>query len=155
MSIDPFTGCVKFATIYKDALSDKSRRNPSYCFVDLQDKQQADEAIQTLSGLELLGRPAKIKPGVAKSGSRRPNDGNEPWDRQRTQNRSAYNRWERSDAPDHWKGYSEQGRRVFVGGLPRMSNHYDVEKGVREFFQGYSVSVSLILSSFLALNSTQ
>ena len=95
--------------------------------MDLQNNQQADKAILTLNGLEVLGRPIKIGPGVAKSKGQN----NQPGD--------SYDRWERNDAADHWGGYTEQGRRVFVGGLPRMSNHYDVEDGVRQFFHGYNV----------------
>ena len=99
--------------------------------MDLQSKQQADAAIRELNGLELLGRPVKIGPGVAKS--------NRLSHRQRDGNGDSYDRWERDDAAEHWRGVGEQGRRVWVGGLPRMSNHYDVEKGVRELFHDYSM----------------
>lgn len=46
MSIDPYTG-----------------RNPSYCFIELKTKEQADSAMQQLSGTDILGRPAKLGPG--------------------------------------------------------------------------------------------
>lgn len=49
MSTDPFTG-----------------RNPSYCFVDLETVELAQIAMKDLDGMELLGRPIKIKPGVSK-----------------------------------------------------------------------------------------
>ncbi len=49
MSIDPMTG-----------------RNPSYCFVDLESAQEAQRARDELDGLEIFGRPVKIKPGVPK-----------------------------------------------------------------------------------------
>lgn len=51
MSIDPFTG-----------------RNPSYAFVDFETPDEANNAMETLNGTELLGRPVKINAGVAKSG---------------------------------------------------------------------------------------
>lgn len=52
MSIDPFTG-----------------RNPSYCFVDLRTVEEASTAMAELNGMEVLGRPVKINPGVAKKSS--------------------------------------------------------------------------------------
>lgn len=55
MSIDPYTG-----------------RNPSYCFVELKSKEQADRAMRKLSGKDLLGRPVKIGPGIARSSSKGP-----------------------------------------------------------------------------------
>jgi RNA recognition motif-containing protein len=45
MSIDPFTG-----------------RNPSFCFVELDSKTEADRAIVELEGKPVLTRPVKIKP---------------------------------------------------------------------------------------------
>lgn len=52
ISTDPFTG-----------------RNPSYCFVDLRTVEEATTAMAELNGMEVLGRPVKIKPGVAKKSS--------------------------------------------------------------------------------------
>lgn len=45
ISIDPFTG-----------------RNPSYCFIELQTKEQADRAMQHLSGKDFFRRPLKVNP---------------------------------------------------------------------------------------------
>jgi len=47
MSIDPFTG-----------------RNPSYAFVDFHTAVEAERAMKTLDGEQLLGRPTRIKPNV-------------------------------------------------------------------------------------------
>lgn len=107
--------------------------------MDLQDKQQADKAIVSLNGLVVLGRPVKIGPGVAKPERAGLSNSSPSWKGEKNQPEVSYDRWERNDAVDHWEGYTEQGRRVFVGGLPRMSNHYDVEQGVRQFFHGYNV----------------
>jgi hypothetical protein len=52
MSVDPFSG-----------------RNPSYCFVDLETAEEAARAMAELSGMEVLGRPVKINPGMKKSGT--------------------------------------------------------------------------------------
>ena len=128
MSIDPYTG-----------------RNPSYCFVEIATKGQADRAMRELNGKELLGRPVKVGPGVARSRNKRPRENPD----QRTRNtrdvsEPVFDRWTRTDAPDHWKGYTEQGRRLFVGGLPRMPDHHTVNADVRELFKGYSVYVLVL-----------
>ena len=132
ISIDPFSG-----------------RNPSYCFVELATKEEADRAILEMNGKECLGRPIKVGPGVARSRNKRPQP--EP-DRlshvSRDDPRPAFDRWVRSDAPEHWKGYSEQGRRLFVGGLPHMPDHHTVDADVRKLFNGYTVCV---LPSVLAV----
>ena len=125
MSIDPYTG-----------------RNPSYCFVELATQEQADRAMLELNGKECLGRPVKVGPGVARSRNKRPRDELEQRTRNTSENQKpVFDRWTRTDAPNHWKGYSEQGRRLFVGGLPRMPDHHTVNADVRELFKGYSVCV--------------
>lgn len=125
MSIDPYTG-----------------RNPSYCFVEVATKEQADRAMLELNGREILGRPVKLGPGIAGSKTRRPRDEfNQRARNSSNSSRPVFDCWTRTDAPDHWKGYTEQGRRLFVGGLPRMPDHHTVNVDVRELFKGYSVYV--------------
>lgn len=125
ISIDPYTG-----------------RNPSYCFVELATKEQADRAMLELNGKECLGRPVKMGAGVARSKNKRPlQESDQSAHNTRDNPRPVFDRWARTDAPDHWKGYSEQGRRLFVGGLPRMPDHHAVNADVRELFKGYSVCV--------------
>lgn len=125
MSIDPYSG-----------------RNPSYCFVELATKEQADRATLELNGRELLGRPVKLGPGIARSKNRRPIEtSNQRAGNKLDSSRPVFDRWTRTDASDHWKGYSEQGRRLFVGGLPRMPDHHTVNADVRELFRGYNVCV--------------
>jgi RNA recognition motif-containing protein len=41
-------------------------RNTSYCFVESDEKAQADRAMQELNGRMFMGRPLKIKPCVPK-----------------------------------------------------------------------------------------
>lgn len=124
MSTDPYTG-----------------RNPSYCFVELETKEQADQAMQELNGNNILGRPVKIGPGVVAKSRGRPSRGQHDtgvrWDRARPQ--PIFDRWIRTDAADHWEGYNEQGRRLWVGGLPRMGDHSAVNCEVRSVFRGYNV----------------
>ena len=111
MSIDPFSG-----------------RNPSYCFVELATKAQAAQAMEYLSGQNVLGRPVKLGPGLASSRRRQPG-------------LEAFRRDTRLDAKDHFQAYSEQGRRVWVGGLPKMGSHAAVNQGVRELFAGFEMCV--------------
>ena len=125
MSIDPYSG-----------------RNPSYCFVELATKEQADRAMLELNGRELLGRPIKLGPGIARSKNRHPIEkSNQRAGNKVHSSRPVFDRWTRTDASDHWKGYSEQGRRLFVGGLPRMPDHHTVNADVRELFRGHNVCV--------------
>jgi len=49
MTIDPETG-----------------RNPSYCFVDFENPEDASRAIAELNGQDVLGRTVRISPGVAR-----------------------------------------------------------------------------------------
>src|SRR5438046_380170 len=80
ISIDPFTG-----------------RNPSYCFVELENKEQADRAMLELNGKELLGRLVKIGPGVAKSSRDRSYVRTDTSARnERKSSLLVFDRWERS-----------------------------------------------------------
>ncbi|KAL8787438.1 MAG: hypothetical protein Q9213_002215 [Squamulea squamosa] len=118
MSIDPYSG-----------------RNPSCCFVELTCKSQADNAMQELNGKPLLGRPVKLGPGVAAK-SKPKHRGNS---RGGYPEKPVFQRWERTDASDHFQGYSKEGRRVWVGGLPKMGTHVEVNAGVRELFAGFEI----------------
>ena len=125
MSIDPYSG-----------------RNPSYCFVELATKEQADRAMLELNGRDILGRPVKLGPGIARSKNRRRIENpNQRAGNKFDSSRPVFDRWTRTNASDHWKGYSEQGRRLFVGGLPRMPDHHTVNADIRELFRGCNVYV--------------
>lgn len=100
MSIDPYYG-----------------RNPSFGFVELISKAQADSAMQELNGKILLGRPVKLGPGVASSKKRKATSQSAPGGHR---TRPAFDRWTSTDESNHFKGYSDHGRRVWVGGLPKM-----------------------------------
>lgn len=119
MSIDPYSG-----------------RNPSYGFVELTSKSQADSAMQDLNGKTLLGRPVKLGPGVASRKSRKATSQNAD---KTYLEKPVYDRWTRTDDSTQFKGYSDQGRRVWVGGLPKMENHYAVNTGIRELFAGFQM----------------
>ncbi|KAL8811132.1 MAG: hypothetical protein Q9200_002042 [Gallowayella weberi] len=121
MSTDPYSG-----------------RNPSYCFVELTTKSQADNAMRELSGKLVLGRPVKIGPGLAapkkKSAINRSSRGC-------YSHTPVFQRWTRTDASDHFEGYGLQGRRVRVSGLPMMGAHSAVNQGIRELFAGFEIEV--------------
>ncbi|KAL8686350.1 MAG: hypothetical protein Q9224_005473 [Gallowayella concinna] len=129
MSTDPYSG-----------------RNPSYCFVELTTKSQADDAMQELSGKTVLGRPVKLGPGVAAPRKRTATDRTSRGGYSHT---PVFQRWTRTDAPDHFKGYGPQGRRVKVGGLPMMGTHSAVNAGIRELFAGFEIeAVSKVVIPF-------
>ena len=77
-----------------------------------------------LNGKPILGRPVKIGPSFAKSKGKRQR-GESAGDFRNVRDRPTpiSDRWTRMDAAEHLKGYSEQGRRLFVGGLPWMPDH--------------------------------
>ncbi|KAJ5756940.1 uncharacterized protein N7511_007122 [Penicillium nucicola] len=112
IAIDPFTG-----------------RNPSYCFVDLQNKEHAERAMTELDGRDMMGRPVKIKPGVAKSAERIANP-SEPF---------KVDRWRQQDKLSFAKVNSDSSRRVYVGGLPRLTEHEAVQGNLKTFFTGFTV----------------
>ncbi|KAJ5963228.1 Nucleotide-binding alpha-beta plait [Penicillium vulpinum] len=112
IAIDPFTG-----------------RNPSYCFVDLQNKEHAERAMTELDGRDILGRPVKIKPGVAKSQERIQNP-SEPF---------RVDRWRQQERPSPAKVNSDSSSRVYVGGLPRLTDHGAVQSNIEIFFKGFKV----------------
>ncbi|KAL3490241.1 hypothetical protein BJX62DRAFT_142466 [Aspergillus germanicus] len=114
ISIDPFTG-----------------RNPSYCFVEFDEKARADQAMQELNGLMFMGRPLKIKPCVAKTSRQ-----NDRWEKSSD---FVFDRWTRTDASSHYRGYSGQGRRLRISGLPKPSTQVYMNQKLREFFKDFVV----------------
>ena len=112
--------------------------------------------MEDLSGRSVLGRPVKVGPGkVGKSKHRqRPSDYSPRYRNQthswssvqppsRTdrpnQYEPSFQRWKRTDASDHWEGYSEEECRLWVGGLPKTADHASVNQGVREIFEGFNI----------------
>lgn len=48
-----------------------------------------------------------------------------------------FERWSRNDADDYFQGYSDQGRRLWVGGLLRMADYNSVNnEGICKAFCG-------------------
>ena len=107
MSMDPFTG-----------------RNPSYCFVEFVSKEEADSAIESLNGTTLLGRVVKANSCVPRS-------------RKRPKTMPLLDRWNRSDAEEHWRGMGQDKRRLFVAGLPKPDTQLQAEKLIQGLFSGF------------------
>ncbi|KAJ6127601.1 hypothetical protein N7523_003213 [Penicillium sp. IBT 18751x] len=123
IAIDPFTG-----------------RNPSYCFVDLQTKEEAERAMIELDGRDMQGRAVRVKPGVTKSASERTDDrtGERPGEQSRGASNTIINaRWRSPAAAVTPPADSSQ--RVYVGGLPRVPEQETVESNMKNFFSEFRV----------------
>jgi hypothetical protein len=130
MSIDPFFG-----------------RNPSYCFVDLDDSEDVDDVIRKLQGYLIRGRPIKINHHTRKrqerprrvetrleGGEQRSFDFTPP-----ATSPSVFDRYARTDAREHWTKPVEEGRRLFVGSLSDISDQAFVNEEMRQLFNGHTV----------------
>ncbi|KAI2632151.1 RNA-binding domain-containing protein [Hypoxylon sp. NC1633] len=125
ISIDPFTG-----------------RNPSYCFIEFGDRDSAEKAMSTLEGKPLLGREVKCRPCNPKGGSSGGRQGGGPnrwgdWSGEK----SGGDREHASDAPASFDRYKKDfnGRRLYVGGLPRMHDQATNFAEVSEIFEGFQL----------------
>lgn len=139
VSVDPFSG-----------------RNPGYCFVEFADKTVADEAMEKLEGVPMFDRPVKCRPCQPKGQQRRAGQ----WPREENSSPS-FDRWGSSDRSkrdgpenDRLTGRSgpndalrhfntskaqEEGRQLYVGGLPRMLDQAENEVEIRGIFEGFEV----------------
>lgn len=136
-STDPFTG-----------------RNPSYCFVELSTREQADQAITQLTGRNIRGRDVKVKAGVAKSpyGSsprrQQKQQLHRRWDAAYRQDGSSlttfatFDRWRRGDPNPPRKDLDSHPSRVYLGGLPRITDRERIARNIVRFFDGLQVYVS-------------
>lgn len=145
MSIDPFTG-----------------GNPSYCFVELASEHEASRAMKILAGKLCRGRPIKINLNTPKRGGgggpiRSARAPTQFYDRMRRpeqlpakdagEEAYVFDRWKRTDAPQHWIDPPQEGRRLYVGGLPRIPNQDACNLEMRELFAGYEIqAVSKIVA---------
>jgi RNA recognition motif-containing protein len=48
-------------------------------------------------------------------------------------------RWNRPDKPEEYQKAADEGRRLYVGGLPRFENFEDTNKQIRSLFDGFNV----------------
>jgi RNA recognition motif-containing protein len=131
MSIDPFSG-----------------RNPSYCFVDLDDNEDIDAVIRRLQGYLIRGRSIKINYDAGKRQQRAPrrietcleNGEQRSFDFTPTKTSPfIFDRYTRNDARDHWAKPIEKNRRLFVGGLSDISDQAFVNEEMRQLFHGHEI----------------
>ena len=129
MSVDPMTG-----------------RNPSYCFVDFTTREFAEQVMQEYNGQDFLRRPLKVKPSVKSgTGSGRYDVGPRagPPDRG-----IVFDRWRRIETPEQLDGAVKEGRRLYIGGLPRFTDQEDTNLQMKELFKDFQLEVvSKLLSS--------
>ncbi|KAK0385123.1 hypothetical protein NLU13_7601 [Sarocladium strictum] len=139
-----------------DPISD---RNPGYCFVELPSAEEATRALSVLDGQSVLGRSVKTGPCEAKGSTPRYKsyERNKHQDREPTFQRwgdwrggsaaqaptgspSAGRREHRTEQPIDVHAASNDGRRLFVSGLPKMLNQQENDAEMRDFFSGFEVT---------------
>ena len=111
--------------------------------------------MKELNGKEVMGRPVKVNinnPKREKDRSEGPRPATSSyghgWRPQATParrlqedkgNPHVFDRWQRKDAAEHFKGPSEEGRRLYVGGLPRIPNQDTANEEMRALFKDYEM----------------
>lgn len=99
----------------------------------------ADRAMAELDGRDLLGRPVKIKPGVAKTSAERSQQRTDGSPRSDRNSPNSMDRWRRNETPSFNKMSSDPSRRLYVGGLPKLIEQDTINSTITKFFQGYKV----------------
>ena len=110
--------------------------------------------MEELNGKDIFGRPVKINVHTPKRGKDRPegarpvtmsyDHGGRPLATSARKfqedrgNPYVFDRWQRDDAAEHFKLPSE-GRRLYVGGLPRIPNQDTVNEEMRALFKDYEM----------------
>lgn len=57
-------------------------------------------------------------------------------------------RWNRLDRPEDYQAAADEGRRLYIGGLPRFENYEDTNKQIRSLFEAFNVeTVSKLVSA--------
>ncbi|APA13497.1 hypothetical protein SS1G_07874 [Sclerotinia sclerotiorum 1980 UF-70] len=120
MSVDPMT-----------------KRNPGYCFVTFTTKDMADEALNRYDGQEFKNRTLRVKPGVRSDRSARPQASSSETPLHTN------DRWKSSETsqPRQVDTSSQDGKRLYVGGLPRIDDQETANRKIREIFEGFDVEV--------------
>lgn len=118
-------------------------RNPSYCFVDFKSRELAEAAIEEYNGREFLRRALKVKPGVKsdRNASRSSGRFESTPERRPESSQLSFDRWNRLEKPVDINISASEGRRLYVGGLPRFENQVDANLQMQELFKDYNVQV--------------
>ncbi|EON98658.1 putative rna recognition domain-containing protein [Phaeoacremonium minimum UCRPA7] len=131
----------------KMSLNHETRRNPGYCFADFADKQTADIALENLGGITLRDRQLRVGPCQQKKPqSEYQSTGDRRGDRQDRSSGSPFGGQRSSDWAPRERSYggtpdpaTEEKRRLYVGGLPRMETQEECEQNMRELFAGFDI----------------
>jgi hypothetical protein len=116
--------------------------------------------MQVLPGKQVRGRPVRVNYKTERGSGQPSRDARMPtktydrgWRAQTVppkdvgEDAYVYDRWSRDDAPSRWTAPLEEGRRLFVGGLPQIPNQDALNAEMKELFQGFNVeAVSKIIS---------
>ncbi|KAK0734761.1 hypothetical protein B0T26DRAFT_820060 [Lasiosphaeria miniovina] len=133
-----------------------SGRNPGYCFVEFPTPEEAERALASLSGVELLGRAVKVGPCRPKAGGAGAGAAQERPRGRDPQPRPTFERWgdwngeraapkaDQQQGPygalrhlSDMKASEPDGRRLYVGGLGKMIDQAQNEAEVKELFVGF------------------
>ncbi|RAL66386.1 hypothetical protein DID88_006077 [Monilinia fructigena] len=113
-----------------------TKRNPGYCFVTFTTKDMADDALNRYDGQEFKNRTLRVKPGVRSDRSTRPQASSSETPLHTN------DRWKSSESSQRQVDTSSQdGRRLYVGGLPRIDDQETANRKIREIFEGFDVEV--------------
>jgi RNA recognition motif-containing protein len=135
MSIVPFSG-----------------RDPGYSFVNSHSEVDDREALQKLNGHYIYGRPLKVPMATPKRGAGSSRSSWRPLGddvSNQESNPFVFDRWTQYDTNKTWTALVNEGRRLFVGGTPRIPTQAMLNVELREPFKDYDVqSVSKMVSLY-------
>ena len=128
-------------------------RNPGYCFINVASTNEAQRAINDINGQKVIGRPIIVNHDTGRNDNRkherRINTSTQSWRKDPGAPRTTdaisnnyaptFDRWQRQDAEAHWTDPIDQGRRVWVGGLPRIEGHSASDESMQEVFAGFKI----------------
>ncbi|KAL5049331.1 hypothetical protein BDW71DRAFT_204596 [Aspergillus fruticulosus] len=112
IAMDPFTG-----------------ENPGYCFVEFGTKNDADRAVELLTGREFRGRYLRVEHVASKQRREKPKGAEHVLDY-----------WSPEKAVQHFD-YARRGQRLLINGLPprRKLKQGTLNQRLVRFFQGFTV----------------
>ncbi|KAK0730895.1 hypothetical protein B0H67DRAFT_548749 [Lasiosphaeris hirsuta] len=141
-----------------------SGRNPGYCFVEFNAREDAERALTALDGAAIYNRIVKVGPCHPKSSSR--DSIRRPEGTERTSSSSSssstFQRWgdwngeKRAAKPNEQGPYGAlhhlgemralpEGRRLYVGGLGPMADQGQNDQELRELFAGTNIPGSVAI----------
>ncbi|KAA8573485.1 hypothetical protein EYC84_005070 [Monilinia fructicola] len=114
--------------------------NGGICFIEFEEKKNADEAMEVLEGIPLSGRAVKCRPCRPKGNVRRGGPGQRDRDENSNHNRNRWGNWEDSAASDSQPVPKKKvDSFMLVGWLPRMLDQSENELEIRSLFKDFQV----------------